>query len=92
MNIINLIAELRNEQQQIDQAILALQALGATSGAKRRGRPPKWLSEAKQATAPAPEKKRTRVVSAATRRKMAEAQQRRAAARKAEQAETASGA
>ena len=46
-----LISQLRFEQAKIDAAILIIERLGAvargTSGQKRRGRPPKWLAEAK---------------------------------------------
>jgi hypothetical protein len=81
MNVTNMLAELRSEQQQIDEAILALQRL-ATGQGKRRGRPPKWMTVA--ASAPSPDgARRKRAFSLATRRKMAAAQRKRWAARKA---------
>ena len=86
MNVTKLISQLRAEQQQIDQAILALQRLGVTSGTKRRGRPPKWLSEAKSGEAAKPAKQQKRVVTAETRKKMAEAQRKRRAVRQAAEA------
>jgi len=83
-----MLSELRSELQHIDEAILVLQRL-ASSGAKRRGRPPKWMSSAElpgAATMAIPQRGR-KPFSAATRKKMAAAQQRGwAAARKAEAA------
>ena len=77
MNITNMLSELRSQKEQIEQAILVLQRLAA-GGAKRRGRPPKWMaSDADSAgVASAPVRKR-KPFSAATRRKMAEAQRKR---------------
>jgi len=46
-----LISELRHEQARLDAAIAVIERLGAvvksTAGHKRRGRPPKWLVQAK---------------------------------------------
>jgi hypothetical protein len=53
MDVTKIIAELRQEQEQIDHAIMALQLMGRGQG-KRRGRPPKWLSEQ---TAEAPKRR-----------------------------------
>jgi hypothetical protein len=80
MNLINMLSELRSELQQIEEAILVVQRLAA-GGAKRRGRPPKWLSsEAERGgVASAPVRKR-KPFSAATGKKMAEAQRKRWAA------------
>lgn len=77
-----MIASLRLELTQIDEAILNLERL-AQGGGKRRGRPPKWLAEAKSAPEPAAAaaprgKKRT--LSPEARKRMAEAQKRRWAA------------
>lgn len=55
-NVTKIIAELRQEQEQIDHAIMALQLMDRGQG-KRRGRPPKWLSEQ---TAQAPKRRRGR--------------------------------
>jgi hypothetical protein len=46
MDIIKMIAELRSERERIEQAILVVERLARGQG-KRRGRPPKWMSEAK---------------------------------------------
>jgi hypothetical protein len=47
MDVSKILAELRLERDQIDEAILSLELLAASRG-KRRGRPPKWMSEAKK--------------------------------------------
>jgi hypothetical protein len=44
MNLDNMLTELREESRRIDDAIIALEKL-ALAGAKRRGRPPKWMSK-----------------------------------------------
>ena len=80
MNLNNMLTELRSELQQIDEAILVLQRL-AGGGAKRRGRPPKWMASQPEpsSVASAPVRKR-KPFSAATRKKMAAAQRKRWAA------------
>jgi hypothetical protein len=42
-----ILAELYEQRQRIDEAIAALQNLAAT-GQRKRGRPPKWLAEARK--------------------------------------------
>ena len=42
MNLNKILAELRQEREQIDEAIVSLERLAAGSG-PRRGRPPRWL-------------------------------------------------
>jgi hypothetical protein len=42
MNLTKILTELRQEREQIDEAILSLERLAANSG-PRRGRPPAWL-------------------------------------------------
>jgi hypothetical protein len=44
MDVTKILAELRDERQQIEEAILSLERLARGRG-KRRGRPPAWLSE-----------------------------------------------
>jgi hypothetical protein len=44
MDINKILDELKTEREQLELAILSLERLGAAQG-KRRGRPPKWLSE-----------------------------------------------
>lgn len=81
------IAELRDQQQRIAEAILALERLRA-SQAPRRGRPPSWLSviTANPAEPPAAatlKGRKKRILSPEARQKMAEAQRRRWAMKKA---------
>jgi hypothetical protein len=62
MDLIKLIADLRVELKQVEQTIQTLEAMAGGDG-KRRGRPPKWLTEARQReaeTVPAAEPKPTR--------------------------------
>ncbi len=46
MDVNKILAELREERDRLGEAILALQRVGGSG--KRRGRPPKWMLEAKQ--------------------------------------------
>lgn len=46
MDIGNILSQLRHEHEQVTEIIMSLERLAIT-GTKRRGRPPKWLSEAK---------------------------------------------
>ena len=68
MDILKMLAELRAERDQIEQAIFVVERLAAGARGKRRGRPPKWMSAVQggepEATAP----KKKRVVSAAARK------------------------
>jgi hypothetical protein len=81
MNIVSMLEELRAEHRRIAEAILVMERLAA-GGARRRGRPPKWLSNTQTAPVESGPKKR-RSFSLATRKKMAEAQKKRWAAKKA---------
>jgi hypothetical protein len=44
MDITKMLAELHEERDHVDEAILVLSRL-AQGGAKRRGRPPKWMTD-----------------------------------------------
>ncbi len=46
MNLTKILIELRQEREQLDEAILSLERLAAGSG-PRRGRPPAWLKAQK---------------------------------------------
>ena len=88
MDIHSILADLRSEKERLEEAILTIERLAVGSLTKRRGRPPKWLVSVKTETdssvgreSLAPKKRRR--FSAATRKKMAEAQRKRWAARKA---------
>lgn len=43
MDVNKILVELRQERQQIEEAIISLERLARTRG-RRRGRPPAWLS------------------------------------------------
>jgi len=43
MDVIKMLAELRQERAQIEEAIMALERLARGQG-KRRGRPPAWMT------------------------------------------------
>jgi hypothetical protein len=47
MNLTKILTDLRQEREQIDEAILSLERLAAGSG-PRRGRPPAWLKAQKR--------------------------------------------
>ena len=60
MDIMKMLAELRQERQSIEEAILTLERLSAGQG-KRRGRPPAWMAALKKEdTAKPPAKRRGR--------------------------------
>jgi hypothetical protein len=61
MDVNKMIAELRQEREQIEEAILSLERLARGQG-KRRGRPPAWLKAAQGdvPAAPAAPKRRGR--------------------------------
>jgi hypothetical protein len=44
MDVTKILSELKEERQQIEEAILSLERLARGRG-RRRGRPPTWLSE-----------------------------------------------
>ena len=56
MDVTKILAELRAEREQIEEAIVSLERLARGRG-KRRGRPPSWMSDI---TAPAEPKRRGR--------------------------------
>ena len=43
-----MLAELREERRQIEEAILALERLALAHGGKRVGRPPAWMAALKE--------------------------------------------
>ena len=47
MDVAKILTELREEREQIEEAIISLERLASGRG-KRRGRPPLWLSDAKK--------------------------------------------
>lgn len=75
MDVSKILAELRQEREQLEEAIMSLERLAVGRG-KRRGRPPAWMSEAKRrgrplgsrnqpAVAPTEERNETAAVAAA---------------------------
>jgi len=47
MNLTKIIAEPRTERENVEQAILVLERIALGQG-KRRGRPPKWMTQVKR--------------------------------------------
>ena len=47
MDLLKMLADLRQEREQIEEAILTLERLSRGHG-KRRGRPPAWMSALKR--------------------------------------------
>jgi hypothetical protein len=43
MNVAKILAELRQEREQIEEAILSMEQLARSRG-RRRGRPPAWIA------------------------------------------------
>lgn len=53
MDISKMLAELRQEREAIEEAIITLERLARGRG-KRRGRPPAWLAEMRKKDRPVP--------------------------------------
>ncbi len=84
MDFVKILAELRQEGEQLQEAILVIEHLAMGQG-KPRGRPPAWMAEAQHESASQRPRKK-RVVTPEARAKMAAAQKRRwEAYRKAQQ-------
>jgi hypothetical protein len=79
MDLLKMIAELRAERAGIEDALVVLERLARSHG-KRRGRPPNWMLVQGVASAAAAGERKTRVLSADVRKKMADAQKKRWAA------------
>jgi hypothetical protein len=58
MDVSKILGELRQEREQLEEAILSLERLARGRG-KRRGRPPSWMVEAKKRGRPVGSKNRT---------------------------------
>jgi len=83
MNIAKILSELRSKREAIDQALMALVPL-ATGAAKRRGRPPKWMTRGVGDTETPPYPRKARTFSEEARQRMAEGQRKRWAAKREE--------
>jgi len=69
MNVNEIVQQLREERSRLNAAIQALEGVGGGTVAKRRGRPP---GSANKST-PAPTAPKRRIMSAAARKRIAEA-------------------
>ena len=58
MDVTKILTELREEREQLEEAIISLERLARGRG-KRRGRPPSWLNEAKKRGRPPGSKNKT---------------------------------
>ena len=48
MDVDKILEQLHSERDALDQSILALERLAVATGFRKRGRPPKWLKQAKE--------------------------------------------
>lgn len=64
MDVLKMLAELRQEREQVEEAILTLERLARGRG-KRRGRPPAWMSALKRRGRPPGSKNKVKESSAA---------------------------
>ena len=44
MDILKMLADLRAEREQVEEAIIAIERLAAGTRGERRGRPPAWMA------------------------------------------------
>ena len=58
MDVAKILGELRQEREQIEEAIISLERLARGRG-RRRGRPPAWLAMAKKRGRPVGSKNKT---------------------------------
>jgi hypothetical protein len=64
MDVIKMLAELRQERDQLEEAILTLERLARGRG-RRRGRPPSWMTELKRRGRPPGSKNKAKESNAA---------------------------
>ena len=64
MDVLKMLAELRQERDQLEEAILTLERLARGRG-RRRGRPPAWMTELKRRGRPPGSKNKGRENAAA---------------------------
>jgi hypothetical protein len=64
MDVLKMLADLRREREQIEEAILTLERLAQGRG-RRRGRPPAWMAELKRRGRPAGSKTKPKETAAA---------------------------
>jgi hypothetical protein len=58
VDVTKILEELRQEREQLEEAILSLERLARGRG-RRRGRPPAWMAEAKKRGRPVGSKNKT---------------------------------
>jgi hypothetical protein len=87
MDVLKMLSDLRSERNQIEEAILALERL-ATGQGKRRGRPPKWMSQVRDGQQSSSEAPKERTVSPVAGKRMAAAHRKRRAAVKKTEAQS----
>ena len=64
MDILKMLADLRQEREQIEEAILTLERLARGRG-RRRGRPPAWMAAIKRRGRPPGSKNKSKEMQAA---------------------------
>jgi DNA invertase Pin-like site-specific DNA recombinase len=64
MDVLKMLADLRQEREQIEEAIMTLERLARGQG-KRRGRPPAWMAALKRRGRPPGSKNRPKEAAAA---------------------------
>ena len=64
MDVLKMLSDLRQERDQLEEAILTLERLARGRG-RRRGRPPAWMSELKRKGRPPGSKNKTKESAAA---------------------------
>jgi hypothetical protein len=64
MDVMKMLAELRQEREQLEEAILTLERLARGQG-RRRGRPPAWMTEMKRRGRPPGSKNKAKESAAA---------------------------
>ena len=65
MDVAKILVELRQEREQIEEAIVSLERLAQGRG-KRRGRPPAWMTDAKKRVKVATAAKKTAAAAKST--------------------------
>ena len=64
MDVLKMLADLRQERDQLEESILTLERLARGRG-RRRGRPPAWMTELKRRGRPPGSKNKTKESAAA---------------------------
>jgi hypothetical protein len=65
MDVAKILVELRQEREQLEEAIMSLERLARGRG-KRRGRPPAWMTEVKRRGRPPGSKNKPKAEKAGT--------------------------